>query len=378
MTPAEFLEPTTLSIPPTFSATSPAAHQFYSLSTNPYATFTSSATTTKSTNPSVPLPSQGLVGESENTKKSRRTAVIGCVVALSLVSALIGFVFCLRCQCGGRKRRSLKPLDLLAEDHERESLAAEKDKMLSPDSSPLMGVSLPILKSHSPHTVTFADPPDQQQWRVVAATHDGQVEDVTHVISGDSFTDINLNSHPDLYLSGIIVGEDTTVVAPSPSVARSSAGVVSMGAPSYSTRASEYSGRSSVDSSKAVRSSASFDKLAQLASLASVPAPISSVSRTRHRSNTDSAALPPQVGGLKRTKSLPSITSYENRFSNDSARTRKTSSVDSEWDVAQAYGARFSKESTGARSILSTISEAESMEAVEVGGKQCVLVKGKF
>ncbi|THH26988.1 hypothetical protein EUX98_g7195 [Antrodiella citrinella] len=360
------LPTTTLTVSPT-SPTATLPGQFYSLSTNPYATFTSYRASASTIKPSVPLPSQEVLGETESAKQSRRTAVVGSLVTIGIVMSLVAFIFCFRCQCCRRKKSS-KPLDLLGEDHEREFLSAEEKGKMSPGSSPTLG-GLPILRSHATHTVTFADPPDQQEWRMVATTHGGQTEDITHVITGDSFMDVDLNSHSNLFMA---LEEDQPIQATTN--ARSSAGAASTGAQSYSTRASTYSSHS-LD--RPTHASASFDKLNQLASLAT--APRSSGSRSRKRSKTETSTSVPAVGPMKSTKSLPSITSYENRFSSDSTR-KTTCSGDSEWDVAQAYGARYSKESAAGGSILSTISEAtmESVEAVEVGGKQCVLMKGKF
>ena len=378
----EDLPTTVLTMTPTFQPTTIPAAQFYSISTNPYATFTSVRLSPSSTKPSVPLPSQGPPSESEVAKRSRRTAVVGSLVAVGIITSLVAFICCFRCRDYCRKK-NMNPLDLLADDHERESLSAADEKEETMDiSSPTIGVPLPILRSHNSHAVAFADPPDQQEWRVVAATHDGHVEDVTHVVT-DDFMEVDLSSQANLFVAGVSTDEDTAVLTPS--TPRTSAGAVSTAAQSYSTRASVYSRPSSTESTQAVRSSASFDKLNQLASLAiaDICTPSSSSPRTpgRKRSKTETSAPPPLLSPLKASKSLPSIAAYENRFSNESTRTRKTAaSGDSEWDVAQAYGARFSKESAAGASILSTISEAtvESVEAVEVGGKKCVLMKGKF
>lgn len=346
---------TTLSVPP----------QFYSYSTNTLAMYTSYRGLA-TTSPSAPLSSkEPTTDESETAKQSHRAAVVGSLVAVGLLMALAGFIFCFRCRCLRRKKKT-SPLDLLVEESEKQSLSAEEKGKSSPFSSPTIeGVTLPVLRSHAPHTVTFEDSPDQQEWRLVSTNHEGIVEESTHVITGDSFMDIDLNSHSDM----LIVGMSEGVAG---SNARTSAGAASTGAHSYSTRASTYS-HPSIE--QRTRISASMDKLNQLASLATTSAP-----RSRKRSKTETSAAPPSFALFKSTISLPSITSYQNRFSGDSTKTRKTScSVDSEWDIAQDYGARYSKESGAGSSILSTISEAtmESAEAVEVGGKQCVLMKGK-
>ncbi|TCD61851.1 hypothetical protein EIP91_007841 [Steccherinum ochraceum] len=374
-TAAEDLPTTVLTVPPTSKPAATAPAQFFSISTNPYATFTSHATPS-STKPSVPLPSQGPLGESEVKERSHRTAVVGSLVAVGIIMSLVAFVFCFRCQCFRRnKRRSSGPLDLLAEDHERESLSVG-DKEKSSLMSPTMGMTVPILRSYSPHAVTYSNSPEQQEWRLIPSPHELQTEEVSHIVPGD-FMEVDLTSQPDLYVAGIVT-EDNSQPPNNPS--RTSAGAVSTGGQSYSTRASTYSTPSIDQSGQPGRISASFEKLNQLASLATSPAP--STTKHRKRSKTETSASLPQKSALKPSRSLPSVAAYENRFSNGSGRTRNTTcSGDSEWDVAQAYGAsRFSKESAAGGSILSTISEAtmESVEAVEVGGKQCVLMKGKF
>ncbi|KAH8100129.1 hypothetical protein BXZ70DRAFT_940446 [Cristinia sonorae] len=365
---------------PTFQPTASAA-QFFSISANPDSTFTSfHRTVVPTATPSVPLPSEESSGQSDLATRSRRTAVVGSLVALGFILSLVAFAFCFRCQCC-RRRKSTKPLDLFAEDPERESLSSgdEKGKM-SPFMSPTLGgVNLPVLRTHAPHTVTFAEPPDGQAWQAVAhSTQDGHIPEAPHVITGDSFMEIDLSSHSNLR---IVQESEASDVGTSPnSNARASAGAASTAAQSYSTRASMYSNPASIESGHAMRAStASFDKLNHLASLATSPPP---GTRARGRSKTVSSSSSPRKGAIKKTKSLPSITSYDNRFSMESfgGRSRKTTSGESEWDVAHAYGARYSKESRAGGSILSTVSEAtmESMEAVEVGGKQCVLMKGRF
>ena len=94
---------------------------------------------------------------------------------------------------------------------------------------------------------------------------------------------------------------------------------------------------------------------------------------TRPRSKTLTQISSPLANDkISSSKSFPAR--YSNRSSAPTSRLSMISN-ESEWDIAAAYGARYSKTSVGRTpAMFSPI--AENMETVDIGGRSCILVQG--
>ena len=209
-------------------------------------------------------------------------------------------------------------------------------------------------------------------------------EDVTHILSDNTFAPI--------------AGSERSSAASNPSDAsfqRASTGAPSVKAASYATCESRYStvsGASAIGESGSTADGsdgrASTEYLS-LASPAETPSPpespvlrtpkqgVVAVTRTRSKTLTQSAS--PRVNStMSSSKSFPARLSR--RLSDGEGLDEE-----SEWDIAAAYGARYSKGSVGMRSTISEVPmegqyeqahEVDYMETVDIGGKHVIMVTG--
>lgn len=317
----------------------------------------------------VPSPTPGPPGASQATEQSRRATVLGTFMTIGSLLALLACVLCARCHFSRRRRNKLILPEILLNDHEKLSISSgiekERDSVLS-GATDL--VTLPVLGSEQVVISPLSsEPSPPQEWHALTTNESGAFEDVTHILSEAAYAE------PDPSTEEIRSNVDAQTDDTS-SQYRTSAGGSSVAAQSYTTCESHYSEPSIGHSSQGER--LSFP----------IPAPVSDPIQpfgstkpllTRARSKTVTHTTNPTASAFSSSKSFPALSSaFRQRLSDDIRSSQTTQG--SEWDVAQVYG-RFSKESAGVGSILSTIAEdSDSMEAVEVSGKNCVLVKGRF
>lgn len=332
--------------------------------------------------PAAPMPTNKDQSISPATEASRRFAIAGTFLAICIVVSLVGCFLCMRCRRSAAANRKAKaPSQQYIEDQEKGSISSEKvlDSPSSKSDS-IDGMTLPVLPSDAPGNVS---PLTQDRWRYLATNEVGQYQDVTHVLVGGPYSEISLESNADIHSSAGSVGgqstEDAVVIGN-----RTSAGATST-TQSYSTCASRYSAQSTD-----AQHQTTLDDIDFLPTFLCPPPPVVKQGRARSKTVTSSTgSYPSTLALIASSKSFPtklsSTTSTSrvdsSRLSAESGRsgvTKRSTGTGSEWDVAREYG-RFSKESIGGSSILSTITEdPEHVEAVDIGKKSCLLVTGKF
>ncbi|KAI0784500.1 hypothetical protein C8Q75DRAFT_779166 [Abortiporus biennis] len=318
------------------------------------------------------VPTNAPQGKSQVAEDSQRAALIGTLLAIGSILAILGIILCCRFKrcLNHRKRRAQGQ-----EYNSDKQLISEKSPAPSNKSSSSLGI--PELPSRN---VNVTSPPpfsgNSPEWHFPTSqpeVHFGAVT-VLPTPSG-SFSEIDLASHENVNSMDESSDAESTITAPRDS--RTSAGVASITAQSYATCESSYSSPS-VDRSSQPIPSYHLPSLPDSIYLKMSKAPM--YPTTRARSRTVDHEICPVISNFSSSKSFPALpTAYLNRFSDDSrVSTKTTRSVESEWDVAQVYG-RFSKD-TAASVALSTISEDQNsgVEAVEVGGTPCLLVKGRI
>lgn len=344
-------------------------------------TSTYSSHTSEPTLPIVPLPTQGHAAASRATEQSRKAAVIGTILAVGCLSGLIACAFCMRCRLPPSlrpKRTSVEEGDANTRDQYKGLPTNEKNKSSSSNhlTTPDI-VVVPVLNSGSPSSSNSLSPvpkeppaetwknqpqPQPQQYQLSGAEADGQFDDVTHILSEDTFQADVESEHG----SG---SENRT------------SGAASVTAESFATCESRYSEGSSGRARRAAdEDHASFLSMSPPESpVLQTPKQAQFCVVTRPRSKTFAQSASPLLGKhLSSSRSLP--TRYVVAHGGEGVEVMSAFDEDeSEWDIAAAYGARFSKNSLlqqpgGLGQVLKPI--PERVESVEIGGKRCVMVQG--
>ncbi|PSS05513.1 hypothetical protein PHLCEN_2v3795 [Hermanssonia centrifuga] len=325
---------------------------------------------------SSPLPSRRPSAQSRVSEQSRQAAILGTIIALGFLSGLMVCVFCMRCRTRTRSQASFSPKEAdEGTSGQADSLKeAEKPPVIYSNTAPDV-TTLPVLQANSPSPSTTPspaakNPPDwpqgqQSQWRFLSIEEDGHFEDVTHILSGAAFVDMVSDS-----------GDRNSTASKDHecSTNRTSNGVASVTAESYATCESRYSSPS-IDRASQV-SQGSNDASSFLV-ISPPESPLIQTPRqedfvTRPRSKTVDQPCSPLLGrSISSSKSFPVRLGCH--YSDDRVSQLTTASEESEWDVAEAYGARYSKNSLRMVPVLSTI--AENVE-VDIGGRSCILVQG--
>lgn len=311
------------------------------------------------------------------TQMSRRAAIIGTVLAFASLAGITACVLCMRCR-GSRKSRGIsnetaRPGDS-SEDPGKSFM--EKTSMTSSAQSSEVSLQLPILKTDAPHHPASSSqangggvPQHQLVWSAGP-----EFEDVTHVLSEAS-------------------GAQRPTSPASIGSNRVSNAAPSVKAESYATCESRYSHPSTQGCVSTRASSTSDDEFLSM-SPSSTPSPPESPEPctpkapevsvgTRSRSKTVDQASSPRMGQRQKVLSSKSFPErLAGRLSGGAEEMIRDSTITegSEWDIVAAYG-RFSKRSTGVPSRYPSIEITpaevpENMEAVDIGGKNCVLVQG--
>lgn len=367
-----------------------------------------STATRMSLNPShsaSPTPSGGnrATESSPQTRMSRKAAILGTILAVASLLGISVCAVCVRC----RVPRSLKnPVDDIVEPFDPNNKDPEKaleDKKFvsaSPTSSqqgsttalplPSLTMDAPSAGSRSPQTQDNAQDTQQRaDWQTHTANSgrnaSGDFDDVTHILSDSTFAPLSGSERSSAV-------SDTSDA----SLNRASNGAASVKAASCATAESRYStvsaasrvgasGSSQIDASDG---GASTEYLSL--SPASTPSPPESpvlrtpkqgvVAVTRTRSKTLTQSPSPRV-----KSAISSSKSFPVRLSGGASDIDAVLEEESEWDIAAAYGARFSKGSVGVRSTISEVPgegqheyrpEGEHMETIDIGGKHVVMVTG--
>ncbi|KAI0703814.1 hypothetical protein BC835DRAFT_1317700 [Cytidiella melzeri] len=382
--------------------TTPAAAEVTSLAAIPLATPTLLSTPTfgrtTSTIPTgmkpLALPSASSTempkSASQRTEQSRKAAVIGTLLAVGSIVALMLFAFCTRLPRLARRlvRKPTVPMsdesgDEKDEDPEKAlDSVSYQDNPVKPgtelartglngaDLFPTLDASIPPTPSGTP---TNSPQPgwDQyvQEWQGKATNQDGQFEDVTHILTDNS----------------TFAAHESDPAIPEPEARkRQSRGAPSV-AQSYATCESRYSTPSVqdiADVSLTDEQSASFHS-APSRSPSPPQSPMPTTPKAGHQQQSGSPKRPRsktlnQDEGPSSFKknTISSSKSFPARYSNRSSEHSGMWSVleqESEWDIAAHYGARYSARHS-ASPELGIVSD--TVETVEIGGRNCVLVQG--
>ncbi|GBE88526.1 hypothetical protein SCP_1303420 [Sparassis crispa] len=293
-----------------------------------------------------PNPSSAAQGTS--SQQARKSALVAAFVTLGSLTALGVCILCLRCKIVSRVRRlrreSNRPSSVLTieDGFQPKSILINREKdSLIPGPAP----QAVTLQPFSPSTTCSDGPPTPRplDWALFAMNNEGPFEDVTHVLS--------TSAPRDGAVSRLSEASTTT---------RTSGGA-SLAAESYMTCESRYSSpsveRRSQDSTAAARGSG--ESMALSFAFPSQSLPPSEPLRAPEASTGALAVLPAVNLVGQKALHVPSL-----------APSEELVLAGSEWDVADAYGAR----SSGASSVLNE--PEEHMETVEIGGRLCVLVQG--
>lgn len=334
---------------------------------------------------------------SPETQMSRKTAIIGTILAVASLLGISVCAFCMRCRVPRHIRGSPNAADTEALDPDNkdpEKALADK-KSTSPVSSQQSSMTLPLptLTCDAPNGNSQSaqqqenDQLNGQQrptWKhnFASSVDNDDFEDVTHILSNDAFAPLS-GSERSSAASDI---SNTSMI-----VHRVSGGAPSVKAESYATCESRYSNVSGVSNveSQAVSSDTAASSEYLSMSPAGTPSPPDSpilrtpkqcvATVTRSRSKTLTQPTSPRVTStMSISKSFPARCS--DRMSDLVARVDEEGS---EWDIAAAYGARFSKGSVGVRSTISEMPEEhrqeheyEHIETIDIGGRSVIMVTG--
>ncbi|KAJ3524138.1 hypothetical protein NM688_g8612 [Phlebia brevispora] len=360
---------------PTMLPTSTAADYAVTSFSSPVKPTLSATYSSRSFSPTstsaVPLPPiQGHSSTSRLTDQSRKAALIGTILALACISGLVAFAFCM----GFRLPRSLRFKGSSLEegneggkDRDKMGSLKEKGKSSAQGRVPTPEiVVVPVLDSDAPqqsNRLSVGPPPlpadsrtqDQQQlqYAIITEEDDGPFEDVTRILSEETFqADVESMDSRDASSSGH----------------RTSNGAASVTAESYATCESRYSNNSGRASQGSQVSQQQTENTSSFLSMSPPESPALQTPKQGEFPSSTNTSLPARAF-------LQGIPIPPGRYSD-----RMSASIfeDSDWDIAEAYGARYSKTSvlndTGVVEVLTPISE--NMEAVEIGGRNCILVQG--
>ncbi|KAI0926259.1 hypothetical protein AcV5_008764 [Taiwanofungus camphoratus] len=313
------------------------------------------------------------------SQQARHSAIIAAFLTMATLSSLGMCILCMRCKLASRLRRlrrrsrKVRFADQAAEEGRKvfPTLREKQDKYSAASGLPaLQGVTLPVLvHGQQPSTGSTSPatsrPSPVTDWRVFASNVDGQFEDVTHILSTNVFAPLERDARsrsPDSGSSGAGSGE-------AGSTSRTSGGAASMTGDSYTTCESRYSSPSiehhdtqddlnletdlpeSMSLSFSFRSPSPPVSVLQTPELYGYPAATGAGAFDAGAQETGKGPHAPLLG--------PAIPGPEGM------------NVESEWDVAQAYGASASGRKEPTPNVI-----IDNMEMVEVGGRKCVLVQG--
>ncbi|KAH9902596.1 hypothetical protein C8Q73DRAFT_11598 [Cubamyces lactineus] len=339
---------------------------------------------------------------SDASERARRRTILAAFLILGTLGALGGGILCFRCgvlPCCHRRnphRRSRRSLELLTEEGlRRPPRAASIEKSIIPGAPPMRNVDLPVLPSRDSHTPSCSTCPDSlngmrsgisgglADWRVYATNHDGQFEDVTHILSSDAFS---VRSAGNERLStgswsarnstaSTGSGSEPQSSVHSRSASRTSESGASMTAESYKSCESRYSTPSFERHSRdGPPPSASASAASSLRS----PSPSALLLRTPVQADYTglaNAALPvvvnPDAVAGPTNRQMATVVESE----------AEDMELDSQWDVAKAYAstpAKKAAQSAGVgRRMTSGVTAMEpSVGTVDLGGRTCVLMRG--
>lgn len=340
---------------------------------------------------SQPTHTRSSAAESRQTLQSRKAAIIGTLLALGSLIALMLCAFCMKLRLPKALRRNRTTEEARTDytkDPEKTSLVQEKSNSQTYTVN-TNGDTLLEFSVKSPQVVADSIPfsqPEVTGWqgrqhqmqhkqdrRVMPVRGDGQFEDVTHILSEDTFAVHDSDS-------GSERSSTSSQANDSISGDRQSHGGASV-AQSYATCESRYSTPSVVEGADESLSEE------QTASFHSAPSPPESpVPETpkhvqqfvtvgkRPRSKTLVQIASPLANDvMSSSKSFPAR--YSNRSSEQTSRLSLFSD-DSEWDIAADYGARYSRGGASTPHPAADYSASENIEAIDIGGRTCVLVQG--
>lgn len=338
--------------------------------------------------------------ESTQTQLTRKAAIIGTILAVASLLGISVCAFCMRCRVPRNVQKNstdslIEPFDPNNDDPEK-ALVDKKPVSPTPSQqSSTTNLPLPSLVANAPSQTPQPAPPQgsaeygQQRanWQTHAAAStrnaSGNFEDVTHILSDKTFAPIS--------------GSERSSAASQVSAAsfnRVSNGAPSVKAASYATCESRYStnsAESAVGAAGSQRTSSDGVASTEYLSMspASTPSPPESpvlrtpkqgvVTVTRTRSHTlDQSPKKRMHSDVSASKSFPV------RLSGRMSGIDGVLDEESEWDIAAAYAARYSKGSIGMRSTISEVSEeqeqrepeGEHMETIDIGGRHVIMVTG--
>ncbi|KIP10453.1 hypothetical protein PHLGIDRAFT_125502 [Phlebiopsis gigantea 11061_1 CR5-6] len=338
-------------------------------------------------------PTEKTKSESPATQMSRKAAVIGTILAVGSLVGLGACVLCTRCRISKRNRRSSTSDDSNKKDPEK-TLLGKTLSNVSVNSVPTFPLPTLTVNAPTPSQSSTVGQDERQcisqqrpEWQIQMHTEVVNFEDVTHILSENAFAP----------LSGSERSSAATEISDVSIVHRESKGAVSVKsvkAESYATCESRYS-----HPSETSERAGSTQYLSM--SPSSTPSPPDSpmvrtpklpdactITRTRSKTLTQPAS-PRAASTVSSSKSFPArFSGYSGRMSDIADRMEEVResgiSQGSEWDIAAAYGARYSKASSAGRQskassvgvCVSVPAVSDNVETVDFGGRNCVLVTG--
>ncbi|KAI0329304.1 hypothetical protein GY45DRAFT_1325254 [Cubamyces sp. BRFM 1775] len=336
---------------------------------------------------------------SDASERARRRAILAAFLILGTLGALGGGILCFRCgvlpccRRGNPHRRSRRSMEQLTEEGLRwPPRVASIEKSIIPGAPPMRGADLPVLPSRDSHTPSCSTCPDSlngmrsgisgglADWRVYATNHDGQFEDVTHILSSDAFSVRSADN--ERLSSGSWSARNSTASTGSGlqssvhsrSASRASESGASMTAESYKSCESRYSTPSFERHS---REGPPPSASASVASSLRSPSPSAMLLRTPVQADYTglaNAALPvvAKSGAVAGPADRQMATVVESEA--------EDMELDSQWDVAKAYSstpAQKASQSTGVgRGMTSGTAVEQNVGTVDLGGRTCVLMRG--
>ena len=355
------------------------------------------ATPTSTPVPLLP-PSEGAKSESPTSQMSRKLAILGTILAVGSLVGLGACVLCTRCRISKRGRRPSADDDMENNDNKdpEKTLLSKTISNVSTSSVPTL--PLPTLTVDAPtpsqsSTVGQEEPQwtgqKRSEHQLQTCTEAVDFEDVTHILSEGAFAPLSGSERSS-------AATDISDVSLTHRESKGAVSVKSVKAESYATCESRYSHPS--ETSERAESSQYLSM-----SPSSTPSPPDSpvvrtpklpdacaVTRTRSKTLTQPAS-PRAASTVSSSKSFPArFSGYSGRMSDIADRMEDVResgvSQGSEWDIAAAYGARYSKASSAGRQskassigVCASIPEvdvADNIETVDFGGRSCVLVTG--
>ncbi|KAI0671917.1 hypothetical protein C8Q78DRAFT_1078660 [Trametes maxima] len=344
---------------------------------------------------------------SEATRRARRSAILAAFLILGTLGALGGSVLCFKCgvlpccHSKDRTRRSRASLSKVIEEGlqkpQKPIRVASIEKSIIPGAPPVVGSSeMPSFwrDSHTPSCSTCPDSMAAMKsgvsggassWRVFATNESGLFEDVTHVLSSDAFSVHSVTPASPCASASASVGSwsarhscessgsgtQPQSTADSRADSRASGSGASMTAESYKSCESRYSTPSFERHSRDGPPSASPSVASECRS-PSPPASVSVLLMTPEQADYNGLADAAMPRVVDATVVAPLATVVESET--------EDMELDSQWDVARAYGAPGDKKPQGhgmrqtKPAVVPVVEQV--VDTVDVGGRTCVLMRG--